>query len=86
MESKHVVAGDASGWHGVGVFVPQEKVKGGANGECAAGPWGERIVVLYCDPVDLSIGREGRGVESSLEEGFSQGAVELRLKGVSGIG
>ena len=41
---------------------------------------------MYCDPVDLYICREDRGVKSSHEEGLSQGAVELRLKGVSGIG
>ncbi len=81
-----MVAGDAAGWHVVGVFVPQEKVQGGARSECAAGPRGERIVVLYSDPVELSIFREGRWVESSHEEGFSQGAVELGLKGVSSVG
>ena len=81
-----MVAGDTAGRQVMGVFVPQEKVQGGAHGECAAGPRGEWAVVLYCDPVDHSILREGRGVESSFEKGFSQGAVELRLKGVSGSG
>ena len=70
----------------MGVGVPQEKVEGGAHGECAAGPRWEWTIVLDSYPMYLTVGREGGGNEAPLKEGFAQSAVELRLKCVAVLG